>query len=93
MESHTNRNSINSANERAENAGSKEMAKRIRHLERMLEARIDIDHAKAILMQKGLCENEAYGSLRHVSMMTRTPLPEIAKAVILADLVEHDGLR
>ena len=45
MESHTNRNSINSANERAENAGSKEMAKRIRHLERMLEARIDIDHA------------------------------------------------
>ena len=44
-------------------------------------------------MQKGLCENEAYGSLRHVSMMTRTPLPEIAKAVILADLVEHDGLR
>lgn len=63
----------------------------VRTLEQALSKRIDIDRAKCLLMEKGLNEQEAYARLRNASMKSRTPLIEVAKAVVLCDLVEHDG--
>lgn len=63
----------------------------VRTLEQALSKRIDIDRAKCLLMEKGFNEQEAYARLRNASMKSRTPLIEVAKAVVLCDLVEHDG--
>lgn len=70
---------------------NRQLKMQVRTLEQALSKRIDIDRAKCLLMEKGFTEQEAYARLRSASMKSRTPLIEVAKAVVLCDLVEHDG--
>lgn len=62
-----------------------EAEKRIRKLERKLSGNNRIAKAKAILMESaGLCEQEAYDSLRQQAMSKRLPMDEMADAIVNA---------
>ena len=52
-------------------------------LKNHIETRALIEKAKAVLMESGLSEQEAFSRLQKTSMNTRTPLKEIAQAVML----------
>ncbi len=54
-------------------------------MEGMLKVRKLVERAKGVLMEeKNITEEEAYRLLQHKSMNTRTPIGDIAEAVILA---------
>ncbi len=61
-------------------------------LKKTLEARKLIERAKGLLMeQEGLSEREAFAKIQRKSMDSRTPMVEVAKAIILAAEVTGGG--
>jgi len=53
-----------------------------------------VDLAKVVLMQRDrYSEPEAFRRIQKTSMDTRTPMAEVARAVLLADLVRRPGFR
>lgn len=68
-----------------------ELRAEIDHLKEQLETRRQIDRAKALLMERGLTEKEAFTRMQKASMNTRRPLREIAEAVILSESVVSPG--
>jgi AmiR/NasT family two-component response regulator len=62
-------------------------------LRRTIEARKVIEQAKGLLMELSkLPEREAYARIRQKSMDTQRPMVEIARAIILAAEMNHEGL-
>lgn len=63
-------------------------------LRRTLEARKLIERAKGLLMDRDGCsEAEAFRRIQTASMDTRTPMAEIARALILAEQVRPPAAR
>ncbi len=61
------------------------LRREVESLRRLLESRKLIEQAKGLLMElEKIPEKEAFARLRQKSMDTQRPLPEIARAVILA---------
>ncbi|RDB61825.1 response regulator [Gordonibacter sp. 28C] len=61
------------------------LAAEVSDLQERLETRKLVERAKGILMRDGLDEAEAYLRLQRSAMSSRTPLKEIAQAVVTAD--------
>jgi two-component system, response regulator PdtaR len=58
------------------------------HLRTALEARKKIERAKGMLMaRQGITEAEAFQSIQRQSMKTRTPMQQIAEAILVAEAV------
>ena len=53
-------------------------------LEEALETRKLVDRAKALLMEQGMSERDAFRRIQHQAMNTRRPMREIAQAIVLA---------
>lgn len=64
------------------------LEREIAQLEQRIATRKLVDKAKAVLMNQGLSEQEAFSRLQKTSMNTRTSLAEVAHAVILMDNVQ-----
>lgn len=59
-----------------------------RHLRAALEARKKIERAKGLLMaRQGITESEAFHSIQRQSMKTRTPMAQIAEAILVSETV------
>lgn len=50
--------------------------------DRTPEEQAAIDQAKAILMDQGMSENDAFGTIRKRSMNTRAPMDQVAREII-----------
>ena len=60
------------------------------HLRRALEGRKRIERAKGLLMaRQGITEAEAFHSIQRQSMKTRTPMEQVAEAILVAEAVEE----
>lgn len=58
------------------------------HMRTALEARKKIERAKGLLMaRQGITEAEAFHSIQRQSMKTRTPMQQIAEAILVAEAV------
>ncbi|MFQ5846245.1 MAG: ANTAR domain-containing response regulator [Candidatus Methylomirabilales bacterium] len=58
------------------------------HLRRALEARKAIERAKGLLMARhGMTEAEAFSSIQRQSMKTRTPMEQVAEAILVGEAV------
>lgn len=62
---------------------TRSMKTEIDDLKTKFESRKTIDKAKGILIESGMSEEEAFSYLQKRAMDTRTPMKEIAEAVIL----------
>ncbi|HSE94982.1 MAG TPA: ANTAR domain-containing protein [Methylomirabilota bacterium] len=61
-------------------------------LRRSLEERKLIERAKGLLMEwEGCSEREAFRRIRKTSMDTRTPMVEIARAILLSEQIRNPG--
>lgn len=61
-------------------------------LRRSLEERKLIEQAKGLLMEwEGCTEREAFRRIRQTSMDTRTPMAEIARAILLSAQTRRPG--
>lgn len=66
----------------------KEMRKTIKSIEKKLEARKVIEKAKGILMKnEGISEQEAYASIRNLSMKKRVTMEEISQIILMSEEV------
>lgn len=58
------------------------------HLRTAMEARKKIERAKGLLMaRRGITEAEAFHSIQRQSMKTRTPMAQIAEAILVTEAV------
>ncbi|MFQ5882977.1 MAG: ANTAR domain-containing response regulator [Candidatus Methylomirabilales bacterium] len=58
------------------------------HLRRALETRKKIERAKGLLMvRRGISEAEAFSAIQRQSMKSRTPMDQIAEAILVAEAV------
>lgn len=58
------------------------------HLRTAMEARKKIERAKGLLMaRQGITEAEAFHSIQRQSMKTRTPMTQIAEAILVTEAV------
>ncbi|MDR1775544.1 MAG: histidine kinase N-terminal domain-containing protein [Actinomycetes bacterium] len=62
-----------------------EIRDQVRSLSEQLETRKCLDRAKAILMERGLSEAQAFSKLQKTAMDFRKPLKEVCEAIILSD--------
>lgn len=77
------------ANQSAVAITNTELMVKTKIIQEELETRKRVEKAKGILMAaQGLSEEEAYSLIRKVSMHKRTPMKEIAEAVILASEIK-----
>jgi two-component system, response regulator PdtaR len=60
--------------------------RKLRRAEDRLKSRIQVERAKGLLMKRhaGMSEEEAYASLRRLSMIRRTPIEKIAASILVA---------
>lgn len=67
------------------------LEKEMKDLQEALETRKLVDRAKGILMDtKGMTEAEAFRKIQKMSMDTRRPMKEIARAIIITHEAEKD---
>jgi len=68
------------------------LEKEVKDLQEALETRKLVDRAKGILMDtKGMTEAEAFRKIQKMSMDTRRPMKEIARAIIITHEAEKDS--
>lgn len=69
-----------------------QLTQRAHIAERRLANRQLVEKAKGVLMQReGVCEDEAYGQLRRLSMQTRRDLGTVAQAVLMNESLRMEN--